>query len=325
MSFQQTSPQSDTYSRNISEIYENEALVKARHAFLGDPFEDAAQYLTKAFNEDLTFFTFGWGREIDERTMGIEPENLVIVGGDTKAGKTTHAVNTVGRNIQAGHKVLVFTTEVTSKQYIIRLACWATGISIVQVRKNALTTEQKSLLFKAIYRLREGRLLAVVDRPFGTISDLEDAVYETEPNLVVVDHLQRLNPEHEQFAVGYKYISQRLKQIAVQNEIGVLTLSQIRLQPEWFSVSESGHFHYELNKMSTAWTKEPLGEGDKILFLHNLGRDIPQYNGFGNIIYHSLRDYESGGYDTVPLNYAIQKVGRDATEESPRINGNNPY
>lgn len=282
--------------------------------------EDTADYVTRIFKGEEQGLTFGWGPSVDKYTMGLEPENLVIVGGENKAGKTTFAVNTVAANINAGKRVLVVTTEVTAKQYILRLVCRELGISLREIRGGTLTPEQQRAVFKEIYQI--GNLhLKVEDLPHCTIEDIEAATERYKPELVVIDHLQRIDPQTDQYALGYKIISQRLKQLAVETEVPVMCLSQVRMGEDWFTLDDSGHFEYQLQKMRTSWTSEPLGEGDKILFLHNLGRYIPAYNGYANVVFHSLRDYESGGFARVEIDYNHQRIGH---VETP-VQTNSPY
>jgi len=282
--------------------------------------ERLLNYLEKAKNHDLNFLSFGWGKDIDDRTMGLEPENLVIVAGANKSGKTTMAVNTAAHNAENGAKTLVVTTEVTPQQYILRLVCREIGISLRDIREGNLSQDQHDAAMERSRHYANLSTLRVIGRGHCTTSDVEFDIRNYGPELVIVDHLQRIDPETDNNALGYKHVSQKLKQLALEYEVPVMVLSQVTMNDDWVDVGDNGDYEYKMDSMSLRWSKEPLGEGDKILFLHNLERSNIRHKGLMNVIFHSLRDYESGGYKTVRVNYNHQKV-----YEGPELIVNSPF
>lgn len=265
--------------------------------------------------------TFGWVPELDERIGGLEPENLVVVAGENKAGKTTHAVNTVFANASAGKQVLVVTTEVSAKWYLFRLVCRALGYSLGDIKRGVLDNKQSFEVFKQLERFRNFPI-RVADFPHCTYEDIRREVESTNPDLVVVDHFQRLDPWNENIAQGYKTLAQNLKQLAVTHSVPIMVLSQVFLSEGWFEYRQ-GSFQYTIQLMRTKWTNELHGEADKVLYLHNLGSYMPAYKGVGHVILHSLRDYEAGGgYIPVHLDYNKQYVGVKPNDEPGE---NRPY
>lgn len=258
-------------------------------------------------------YSFGWGPEVDKITMGLEPENLVIFGGSNKGGKTTFAVNTVAECCLAGVPVLVITSEVSASQYLLRLALRYRKFSRRQLMEGELNQSERERLMAAVMLYGSDQSLTVLDRPYATVQEIEQAIKEREPKVVVVDHLQRLDlGRGDNLAIGIKFASLRFKNLAVKKECAILALSQTSHMGQWYEQNEeTGEITYNLAAMSTRWGKEPLGEGDKILFLHNLSRDLwgDQYRDKANIIVHSQRDYESGDIIPVRTRLAHQWVG----------------
>lgn len=275
-----------------SEVHRNKAVV-----------EEAAKYLDLLQKGNVPRYTFGWGKEVDVRTGGMEPENLIVVAGGNKQGKTLAAVNTVYANLEAARRVLVVTTEISAKWYLYRVASRSLGISLARIRQGSLTSQEYS---QVVHELSRFSTLTIGDHPHCRFKDIEKDVETNKPDIVVIDHFQRLDPEAHSEASGYKKISQLLKQLAVTYRIPVLVLSQTHLDDGWVKY-ENGHYEYDHTKMRTRWTNELHGEADKVLYLNNLGFSL-QSKGV-HIIYHSMRDYPSGGFTPLDIQEEVQYLG----------------
>lgn len=270
---------------------------------------DAASYFEKLCRGEVEGRSFGWGREVDEITLGAHPEQLIVIGGENKAGKSTFAVNTLAANLNQGMRTLYVTTELTQKWIEYRLVCRKLGISMWQIRKarTRLTSEQKQDVFRYLAGLEDAPLY-ILDSPYAPFAEVERVVQKWEPDMVIIDHFQRMDHEDDSIPVGYRRLAQRLKQMAVKYEVPVMVLSQVRLEPDWFSFDGS-EFTYILQKMRTEWTNSLHGEADMVMYLHNLERSrLPQFRGTVNLIYHSMRDLPSEGYTPVEVELDKQRV-----------------
>jgi len=274
--------------------------------------EDAVTHFASILDGTAKAYTLGWGEEVDQRIVGMEPENLIVLGGENKAGKTTFAINTTYHNIKAGHKVLYVTTEITGKWIAFRLVARKLGFSIRQIKeaRTALTPEQQADIYQELARLSKTELV-VMDKAHPTAFDIEDAVQSHRPDIVVVDHFQRLDPNNDAIPVGYREAVQRLKQMAVTQQIPVLLLSQVNFRDGWREVDASGDIRYTIQLMGSKWSSELHGEADKVMYIDNVARALPGYAGVGHLIYHSVRDYEAEGYSILKLDYSRLFVGSE--------------
>lgn len=259
--------------------------------------------------EQKLSYTFGWGPDVDNRILGLEPEQLVVVGGPNKSGKSIHGLNTVYHNIRAGHKVLYFPTEMSGAAIVSRLVCRKLGIELRDYKtKGALTPEQQQSVLREIKNLQQAPLV-IVDDPYPDYEMVEGFVQKHSPEIVVIDHFQRMNPGNKSLPEGYRDLAQKLKHLAMTYKVPVLVMSQVNYADGWCELKEDGSFDYTIQLMNTRWTNELHGEADKVLYLHNVGRDYPMYKGQGHIIYHSIRDYDADGYSRVNLDFNRLYVG----------------
>lgn len=258
---------------------------------------EADRYLDKVADGKIKRLSLGLGKTVDRETCGAENENLIIVAGETKGGKTLTAINIVAENIRQGVRVLVVTTEVSAVSYMLRLVSRQARIPLSAMRE-PMRSEDRELVGKAL--LYNKRLpLYITDRPLCTVDEIGQAIYETVPELVVVDHLQRVQYSGDNPAIGYKNVALKLKNFAVVMGIPIVLLSQVTFGDGWCEPLEDGTLRYHTDRMTTRWSKEPVMEADKVLVLHNLGLHRPDKRGDANLIVHSMRDYASG--EVLPL------------------------
>ncbi len=276
--------------------------------------EEAFEYF-KRLSKGEEGMSFGWGEEVDDKTLGAEPEQMIVLGGESKAGKTTFAINTLATNVGAGVRCLYVTAELSAKWILYRLVCRELGFTMKQVwkPKRYMTREERRMFARGLMEYPSDDLY-VFDPHYRTFSSIEDAVDRFAPDLVFIDHFQRLDPQNENLPRGFRDLAQQLKQLAVESECAIVVLSQVKLDAGGPKVQgwqdfDGTNFTYTLHKMRTGWTNELHAEADKVLYLHNLGRYYKEFKGLQNVIYHSLRDLPSEGYSTVKVDFATQRVG----------------
>jgi KaiC/GvpD/RAD55 family RecA-like ATPase len=248
---------------------------------------------------------------------GLEPEHLTVIAATNKAGKTTLVANSVFHCLQTGVKALVISTETTNKYMVYRVAARLRGMDLSRLRKREFSTEEYVLLRDTVRSIadvaEEGSTLIIEDAAYPCIELIEDLVAMHSPDIVYVDHFQRLNPEHESAAQGYKRVAQVLKGTAVENVCAVVCMSQVGLTDGW-ATERDGVWEYDFTKMRTRWTNEIQGEADKLIFWHWLRGAYPNT---GHLIYHSLRDYPSDGYSELYIDMSKMYIN----EAPPAVAG----
>lgn len=279
-------------------------------------YQETRLYLSDLLKGERRAYSLGLGQDADSRSGGLEPEHLTVVAGQNKDGKTSLSVNTVYAALNADVNTLVITTEVSAKWYIYRLVSRITGVPLTKLRTGRLTTEETEDFKAGLEALRESPF-HVADRPRCTLGMVREAIEEHCPAIAVVDHFQRLDPETSEIAVGYKRVAQGLKELAVSYKTAMLVLSQVVVADGWCSPVD-GDFLYDITKMRTRWTNEIQGEADKLMFFHNIGRQMPVYPNRGHLIYHSMRDYPSEGYSPLYVDLETQYINGSPRQERGR-------
>jgi len=257
--------------------------------------QDALDFLTKVEAGEYPFWSLGLGPRVDQRMGGLEQGHFTVIAAPNKRGKTALVVNMVHAALMSEEKpkVLVFTTETTGLWFAMKVAGRHLGFDVSRLRrKNCdVTTEEFTKLRNAVSAVVDvGLIMEDVQLPPAHV--VEDWIAEYNPDLVFLDHFQRMDGENESEVVGNKKLAQKLKGMAVNYNCCVVCMSQARKDPGW-SVVRDGIWEYDLDKMRTAWTNEIQAEADKLVFWDWLKESHPNQ---GHLIYHSLRDYPSDGY-----------------------------
>lgn len=172
--------------------------------------------------------------EIDDFTQGLQPIELVIIGGRPGMGKTSLAiiiaVEISFRNQM--RKGVFFSLEMSKRQLMNRIISKETGIPYQSIKFLKITPEQKELV-KSWYRFFEERSnLKIVDN-LETLIEIVDYILKEDVEFAFIDYLQLMkldkalakkagNREQE---VGL--MSKTLKSTAKKKGIPIIALSQL--------------------------------------------------------------------------------------------------
>jgi replicative DNA helicase len=171
--------------------------------------------------------------DIDEQLSGLQPSNLVIVGGRPACGKTAFALGIVAHAaMDAREPVLFFSLEMSHLEITQRLLCAEAKVDSSRMRNGKLHDSDWSKISHAIGRLGEAPIY-IDDNPNLTVMDIRAKARRLKSreglSLVVVDYLQlmsgRSRAENRQVEVSE--ISRGLKILARELEVPVIALSQL--------------------------------------------------------------------------------------------------
>ncbi|MEO0073854.1 MAG: replicative DNA helicase, partial [candidate division WOR-3 bacterium] len=181
-------------------------------------------------------------RELDLKTSGLQDGELIVVAGRPSMGKTAFALN-IAVHASLRHKlpVAVFSLEMSSESLIQRLLCAEARISLQNLRRGALTPQERTRLTTALGPLGEAPIY-IDDSPALTALDIRARARRLRSEhrdlgLIIVDYLQlmevpsdRRRERNRQQEVAD--ISRSLKAMAKELDVPVIAVSQLSREPE---------------------------------------------------------------------------------------------
>ena len=171
--------------------------------------------------------------ELDAKTAGLQPSDLIIVAGRPAMGKTSFAGNLVEEAaIKQKLPVAVFSMEMPAEQLTMRMLSSLGRVDQHRVRTGRLQDADWPRLTSALTMLNETRIF-IDDTPLLTPTELRARCRrlkrEQGLGLVVVDYLQlmRVQGSSENRATEISEISRSLKSLARELDVPVVVASQL--------------------------------------------------------------------------------------------------
>ena len=187
-------------------------------------------------------------RDLDKKTGGLHPSDLMILAGRPGMGKTAlatkiafgaaHALMREARaedpNATPKGSVAIFSLEMSAEQLATRLLAEEARVSSDRIRRGEIGQKDFDR-FVAVSREIAGLPLHIDDTPAITLSALRTRCRRLKRtkglSLVVIDYLQLMRPsvgtKPESRVLEISQITQGLKAIAKEMQVPVLALSQL--------------------------------------------------------------------------------------------------
>ncbi|MGH1461501.1 MAG: replicative DNA helicase [Neptuniibacter sp.] len=196
----------------------------------------AVDRIDTLFNSDgdLTGVTTGFD-DLDKKTAGLQPSDLVIVAARPSMGKTTFAMNLVENALMSGNRpVLVFSLEMPADQLVTRMLSSLGRIDQTRVRTGALEEEDWPKLTTAVNMMRD-KPLFIDDQAGISPNEMRTRARRIvrehgDLALIMVDYLQLMQMKGsgvESRTQEISEISRSLKALAKELECPVVALSQL--------------------------------------------------------------------------------------------------
>ncbi|PIE41199.1 MAG: replicative DNA helicase [Gammaproteobacteria bacterium] len=190
--------------------------------------------IDELFSSDnaMTGLTTGFA-DLDEKTSGLQPSDLVIVAARPSMGKTTFAMNLIENAIiRTGKSALVFSMEMPSESIVMRMLSSLGRIDQTRIRSGKLEEEDWPRFNSAISMLAEQKLF-IDDQ--GGLSPVEVRARARriardvgEIGIIMVDYLQLMQvPGAASRVEEISEISRSLKGLAKEMGCPVVALSQL--------------------------------------------------------------------------------------------------
>jgi replicative DNA helicase len=174
--------------------------------------------------------------DLDRRTAGFQPGDLIIVAGRPSMGKTTLALN-IGEHVALNHggPVAVFSMEMSGTQLAMRLLGSVGRIDQHKLRTGRLTDEDWHKLTTAVGKLHDAPL-HIDETPALNPLELRARARRLHRQygklgLIVIDYLQLMSGSSsyhsENRATELSEISRSMKALAKELDVPVVALSQL--------------------------------------------------------------------------------------------------
>ena len=172
--------------------------------------------------------------ELDQRTSGWQPGELIILAARPSMGKTALALNFVEAAVFLQPRpVLVFSMEMPSNAMVMRMMSSVGRIDQGNMRNGKLTEEDWPKLSSAVAKLKD-KLLFIDDTPGLNPQELRARVRRIarehgNPGMIMVDYLQLMTVAgaSEGRTQEISEISRSLKGIAKEFDCPMIALSQL--------------------------------------------------------------------------------------------------
>jgi len=184
---------------------------------------------------DITGVPTGF-TELDSRTAGLQPGDLIIVAGRPSMGKTAFALNIaehVALHPSVRLPVAVFSMEMSASQLAMRVLSSMAKLDQTRLRTGRLNDEEWGRLTDEIGRLNEARIHVDETAALNAL-ELRARARRMKREygklgLVVVDYLQLMSAstQGENRATEISEISRSLKALAKELDVPVIALSQL--------------------------------------------------------------------------------------------------
>jgi replicative DNA helicase len=195
--------------------------------------ERIQELFERANPSDVTGVPTGFA-DLDSKTSGLQPGDLVIVAGRPSMGKTSFALN-IGEHvaIDQGMPVAVFSMEMGASQLAVRMLSSVGRLDQQRLRTGRLQDDDWPRLTSAIQKMHEAPLY-IDETPALTAIDLRARARRLSRTcgklgLIVVDYLQLMSASAsgENRATEISEISRGLKALAKELAVPVVALSQL--------------------------------------------------------------------------------------------------
>ncbi|MAY43011.1 MAG: replicative DNA helicase [Oceanospirillaceae bacterium] len=221
--------------QKIFHIAENRPNQGGPEGF-NDLLKKAVDRIDTLFNSDgdLTGVTTGFD-DLDAKTAGLQPSDLIIVAARPSMGKTTFAMNLVENALMASNKpVLVFSLEMPADQLVTRMLSSLGRIDQTRVRTGTLEEEDWPKLTTAVNMMRD-KPLFIDDQAGISPNEMRTRARRIvrehgEIGLIMIDYLQLMQMKTagiESRTQEISEISRSLKALAKELECPVVALSQL--------------------------------------------------------------------------------------------------
>ena len=262
-------------SENIKKEPENEKTIRQLVAVqrqiesLDDvqfDLRDYAHALRKSIFEEKSLIRTGF-KGLDDSAM--TGGDLVVVAARPGVGKSIFAANVLNSFLEQGYKCLVYTTEMTPEQYMLRQVCIFRKLWYFGFRNGYATDEDKVHLDEATTDFTEKykNLLVYsrIQRPSS--ADVQREIDEYKPDIVILDNLSsvKLTSKAQNKTEKIGEFLEEVKETIVDKKLLCILVCHINRtaeqegdgEPILSNLKDSSKIEELANKVIIMWPAEP--------------------------------------------------------------------
>jgi len=176
---------------------------------------------------------------IDRILVGLAPGDMAIIASRPSMGKTSLGLNIALNVAQTGRAVLFFSLEMAMKSIMERALCVLAMVYQTKAREGeGLDNEQKEALYFQALEARDKQLPLIFSNtgytPAHQLNLIRQQKQILDLGLVVIDYIQLISPQQQQKDLRHTVteVSKQLKQIAINENLPLMVLSQLSRKPE---------------------------------------------------------------------------------------------
>jgi len=159
------------------------------------------------------------------------PGTLIIVGAYTSIGKSAFAVDLVSRLYRKGNpSIAIFSVEMSSQQYILRLLANETTFPTYAIRENRIAVDSHIARLDLAYRHFSEKKLHIYDNLYN-FNDIRKAAADIKAmgglDIVIIDYIQNVLCEGRTIYERMSRLSTQIFAMAKDLGVTVIALSQV--------------------------------------------------------------------------------------------------
>ena len=171
--------------------------------------------------------------DLDFRTAGMQPSDLVLIAARPSVGKSAFALN-IARHVafKKNMTVAIFSLEMSKEQLVNRMFAMESGVDSQKLRTGQMNDQEWEKLIESAGMIGKSSLI-MDDTPGISIAELRSKCrkYKLEHNLsmIIIDYLQLMSGSGKSDSRQQEIsdISRSLKAVARELEVPVIALSQL--------------------------------------------------------------------------------------------------
>lgn len=171
--------------------------------------------------------------DLDYRTAGMQPSDLVLIAARPSMGKTAFVLNIAQQvAFKQNRSVAIFSLEMSKEQLVNRMFSLESSVDAQKLRTGQLSDQEWERLIESAGVIGKSRLI-IDDTPGISISELRSKCrkfkLEHDLSMIIIDYLQLMSGSGRSDSRQQEIsdISRSLKSVARELSVPVLALSQL--------------------------------------------------------------------------------------------------